>query len=507
MRRFLSRPFVLILAVMPMLAACAAGEPAEDDVPTVIGTPEYSTTSAQARAAMLRAEDRWDVADDRGAHALALEAISIDPLWGYAYLMASWTSPTFEDRRAHLRRAIENSAGASAEERLLMQIAQRDFDGDREGALATVQELVALDETNPRSHVSLGWALYERNRDEEARAAFRRAIELAPDFAVAHWSLAFNMVTEAPTDIAGAEPHVQRFLELRPEEPGGYDLLGDLRRAEGRLAEARDAYTRQAELDTSKALPYGQRGHTNTFMGDYAAARADFARARDKGADNEPAFYARFLAYTHVFEDEWAVAMDSLQNLLDQIDDMDLASPDEQRMGTLLDILFLAGEDGDVATARAAGEQLFPLERAQAQATGTAEAIARSEAWIAFLEGHIAYVDGDDAAALEKAREAMRHVADIRDPRRNEAAHLIMGLVALRQGRGAEAVTHLEQGNLDNPYVEYNYARALEAAGRTEDAMRVYNEVANFNFNNLVVGIVKPAAQRRVAQGTVAAGG
>lgn len=507
MRRLFPRSLAVLLLAVPLFVGCAAGEPEAEDVPTVIGAPQYSTTSAQARAAILRAEDRFDLGDNRGAYRHALDAISIDPLWGYAYLLANWTAPTFEDRRAHLRRAIENSSGASDEERLLIEATQRDFDGDREGALTTLRQLIALDESNPRGHLNYGWAMFERNRDEEARAAFRRAIELAPDFASAHWSLAFNLVTEAPTDFAAAEPHVQRLLELKPSEPGSYDMLGDLRRGQGRLAEARDAYTRQAELDTTRALPYGQRGHTNTFLGDYAAARSDFARARDKGEDNEPSFYTRYLAYTYVFEGRSDVAMDSLQSLLANIDGMQLASRDDERANTLIDVIVLAGHRGDAATARAAGDQVWPIWRARAEATGTPEARAQTESDVAFWQGWIEFVAGNDAAALEKAREAMRLVADLRDPRKNESAHAIMGWVALRQGRADEAVAHFEQSNMDQPYVEYHYAKALEAAGRMEDAMRVYREVADFRFNSLTVAIVKPLAQARIAQAGAARGG
>lgn len=493
-------PAVLALALVIPMLGCAAGEPEADEVPTVIGAWEYSTTSAAVRAEILKAEYRWEMRDQQGAHDHAKAAIALDPLYGYAYLLAAVTAPGFEDLRANLRRAIENSAGASPAERLLIESAQKSFDGDAEGELEAIRALVALDESNPRGHYVLGWMLYSRNRDLEARDAFRRAIELAPDFAAAHASLGYNYVIEQPVDFAAAEPHVQRALELVPEEPYAHDMLGDLRRAEGRLAEAREAYTRQAELDTTKALPYSQRGHVYTFMGDYAAARSDFARARDKGVGNEPAVWARYLAYTHVYQGQPEVALDSIQSSLAQFEGWNLSSIEGQRIAALQDIVVLALELDRLDLARTALAERSQIMRARAEQTGTAEFRAGTESTIAFWEGYLAARAGEHRTALAKADEAIRLVASQRDPRRNEYAHAVMGVVAQREGRHAEAVAHFEQSDHDNPWVEYELALALEGAGRTDEAMALFRRIADFRFNNLVVALVKPLAQARVAQ-------
>ena len=489
----------LTLLVPPLLAGCAAGEPEADQVPEVIGAFPYSTTSAEVRAEILRAEHRFDMFDNQGAYRHAQKAIALDPLYGYAYYLAAVAAPGPEDYRANLRRAIENSGGASEEERLLIEAEQKKFDGDAEGQRQALEALVALDPENPRAHAVMGFYLYGQNRDIDSRASFRRALELAPDFAAAHLALAQSLVQEAPNDFEAAETHVARLQELVPHEPSSQDALGDLRRAQGRLAEARDAYTRQAELDTAKALPFGQRGHVNTFLGDYQAARADYARARDKGTRNEPAFYARYIAYTHVFAGEPDVALDSLRSALPQLEAWNVSSLTDQRIATVSDIQFLAMEMGRFDVAREALAQGIPLRRQQAEETGSAEFTARMEHNIALWEGYLAFYEGDDATALARADEAVRLVAGQSDPRRNEYAHTLMGLVALRQGRTAEAVRHLEQGNLDDPWTEYQYALALEAAGRAEEAMERFRSIADFRFNNLSVALVQPAAQRKVA--------
>ena len=500
MRRFPRVSAALALGLLPVVSGCAAGEPEAAEVPDVIDAFEYSTTSAQARAEVLRAEDRWDNDATRAAYAHAQAAIALDPMWGYAYLLASQTAPGFEDGRAHLRRAIENSGGATPAERLLIEAAQRGFDGDADGELESIDALVALDETNARAHVVRGWAYVGRDRDAEARTEFRRAIELEPDMEVGYWALVFNLITEQPVDFAGAEAPMARLLELEGDEAGVHDLYGDLLRARGDLAEARDEYTRSFELDSTRAVALQQRGHVNTFLGDYESARADYAAARDAGVDNEPASFARYLAYTHIYAGEHRIALDSLQSIMGQLEGWGVASVQGQSIATLQEIIPLASWIGDMDAARAALARVTPIMRARAAETGTPEFAAQTDGNIAFWSGFVAAHAGEYDAALEFARQAMTAVENQRNPRRNEGAHGLMGFVALRQGDYAEAVSHFEQSSRDNHWIRYQHALALEGAGRNAEALDIFRTLAEVRFNNLGVALVKGPSAQKVAE-------
>ena len=48
---------------------------------------------------------------------------------------------------------------------------------------------------------------------------------------------------------------MEKVVELAPNEPNSYDLLGDAYRAQNNLTGARDAYTRAHKLDPDEALP------------------------------------------------------------------------------------------------------------------------------------------------------------------------------------------------------------------------------------------------------------
>lgn len=62
--------------------------------------------------------------------------------------------------------------------------------GDAAAALPLFAQAIAIDAANPTLHFNHGTALRVLGQVDEARVQFERAIELAPDFAKAHWAIA-----------------------------------------------------------------------------------------------------------------------------------------------------------------------------------------------------------------------------------------------------------------------------------------------------------------------------
>ena len=74
-----------------------------------------------------------------------------------------------------------------------------------------------------------------------------------------------------------------------------------------------------------------------------------------------------------------------------------------------------------------------------------------------------------------------------------------MGLIDLADGNTEGAVAHLEHANDQNVLVKYELAEAYEAAGNDEMAMKLYDEVAHFNFNGIGTAICRGMAKEKVA--------
>lgn len=70
-------------------------------------------------------------------------------------------------------------------------------------------------------------------------------------------------------------------------------------------------------------------------------------------------------------------------------------------------------------------------------------------------------------------------------------------MIELEQGNHEEAIAHLSEANLNNVFVTYLMAVAQEGAGNTEEATRLFTQVANNNFNSVGYALVRRDAMEK----------
>ena len=101
----------------------------------------------------------------------------------------------------------------------------------------------------------LGWVLGEQRQLDEAIAAFRRAIELKPDHAEAHYLLG-NYLDDAGRPVE-AEAAYRKAVALRPDHAESHCNLGMALWRQGKLALALLSLERGHELGSRrKDWPY-----------------------------------------------------------------------------------------------------------------------------------------------------------------------------------------------------------------------------------------------------------
>ncbi len=140
-----------------------------------------------------------------------------------------------------------------------------------------------------------GVLLTEAHRYDEAFAAFNRALELEPDFVLAHWYLADAYLMTGKGDLAIAES--RRTIEFGL--PFGQSLLAESYAAAGRKAEA------MAPL--KEAIEQSKRSHSGAYyiaLAFYALGEKDqtFSWLEESYKEHEPAL---------VFLNAWAFPNDS----------------------------------------------------------------------------------------------------------------------------------------------------------------------------------------------------
>lgn len=485
--------------VVGLLAGCAPGEETMAfSAPP--GEIPFDSESEDARRHFVAGQEAMDVGRFFEAREHFEAAVETDPTFAYAYLNAAGSAASLADYKTHLDAAAARAEEADEGVRILIEIGQRGLDNDVEGQLALAEELVAKYPQSPRAWLTLAGIQASLNRNEEARASAGEALEVDPDFAPAYDALRNSYLFNEPKDLAKAEENARKVVELLPEESNAHENLGDVLRAQGRLEEARAAYSTAAELDPADAVPVLKLGHIDSFLGDYEQARAEYDQAIERAREGESATFPNYRAFTWVHEGQPRVAVEELGKVLAAIDGLGLP-PDQARgtkIFTLTNQVQIAIHHGMYDVAERALTERARLMMEGAEVVGTPEFRRGQEANVTFWRGVLAANRGDFAAAQQAIEEFSRLVEPDRNPRKMEPAHYLMGLVALKQGNPQEAVPHLRQADPGNMYVKYQLAVALEQAGETEEARRVFQEVANFNFNSVDFALVRKDAMQRL---------
>jgi tetratricopeptide (TPR) repeat protein len=456
-----------------------------------------TTASSAAREHAAQGQRALDMGHPIDANAQFREAVTADSTFAFGYLGIANSSNSLDEFRTNLTRASTLSSKASRAEQLQIEIVEKTFNADLEGAFKLAQELVRTAPKNPRSYVALATVQTQLGKEAESRASLERAIAVASDFVPAYLQLGNSYLLNAPRDLTKAEATIRKAVELEPAEYIVYDFLGDVYRATGKLTEARDAYTKAAELDPTNALELQQRGHVNAFLGNYDEARADYDAAIKLGKANEAANYGVYRALVSVYAGRPKDAIDELERLAAAIDTMQIPDHEDPKIFALAQEILIATHTGAFDAAQSAIERRSAVQRKEGSRAGTEEFRRTQEADIAFYEGLLAARKGDYATATAKAQESMRVAAANRNPRKDEPAHALLGIVALLQKHYDEALSHFAHANPNDIYVTYHRALALEGAGRTDEAKALFREVANYNFNTTGNALVRQDAVKR----------
>jgi Flp pilus assembly protein TadD len=497
---------VFAITSAALLAGCAASPPpssttrdlaALDAVTSsIIGHP-ITTTSADARMHFLAAQREQDLGRNFEALDHYSRAVTADSTFAFGYLGVANVSQSLAEFKTNLARAEKLASGASEAERIQIQIARRGFENDVSGQLALAQELVSKFPDSPRAYLVLAGVQAGLNRTAEARESYGRAIALAPSLLTAHTAVGITYLFNEPRDFSQALAHFQRAEALAPNEPSTHDFLGDAYRALNDMPAARREYTRGHELNPRDAGLLQQRGHVNSFAGDFAAARADYDSALSLGRGNEKGFFAPFRAYVSVYAGDPAGAIKELNQLVAQADGMGMPDPLAVKVNALTNVALIAIETKDFAAADAALQQRMPMMEQQSAQAASPGFTRNQDANNAYFRAWLNARKGDYGAAAREADRMAAIVAPDANPRKLEPLHQLKGFIAAYQGNAKEAAAQFAQGNLQDPFIKYNYAVALEGSGQAQQAKAFYKQLAIYNFNSLGYALIRRDAQQK----------
>jgi tetratricopeptide (TPR) repeat protein len=496
------RACVAAALVCPLLLAVGcAPPPSETDAETSAAAPaeEIPVTTASETARALYDEGQYllDVGRNVKANEKFRAAVAEDPAFVRAHFNQANAALSFKEFQECLDNAAEHLDAVSEGERMMVEINRTFLSNDPQKGVALGEQLVEEYPGSARAAIVLAGMQANQNDNTGARASFERALELEPGSAAALFGIANNYVFGEPKDPAKAEEYAREFLAAYPDEAKGYELLGDIKRGQGDLEGASEAYGQAGEADPTLYLAHHKSGHVNSFLGNIEQARAAYDQAIEMAAPQNRSGSAVFRSFTHIHAGDVAAAVDELEGVADQVEAM--GTPADQVKGAQVFALNSAAtaalHSGDLDRAADVVSRRNELQMSIAEDVGTDDARRLQEANCHMWDGLVAAYRGDAEGAAGHAEKIAALVESDENPRKMEPAHWVLGMSALQGGDYAQAVDHLRQADhANNMFIRYQLARAEQGAGNAEEAKRLFAEVASFNFNSVGFALVRKDA-------------
>jgi tetratricopeptide (TPR) repeat protein len=495
-----SHVFAVFSAVILVLggAGCAPKEevatgPVADEIPV-------TTTSETARALYEEGEYLADVGRNVQAREKFMAAIAEDPAFVRAHFGQSTVAVSYKEFQTCLDTAEVNIENASEGERLMVEINRSFLTNDTDKGLQLAKQLVEAYPSSARAAIILGGMQSTTNDNVAARASYARALEIDPDAAGALVGIAFNYLFSEPRDFAKAEEYAQRMTAAYPNEAKGYELMGDINRAQNDLDAALEAYNQATDMDPTLAQAQLKKGHVNSFLGNFDDALAAYDAAITAATPENKAGFAPFRAFTYIHAGDIDTALDELEAVAENVEAM--GTPADQVKG--LQVFALTSE---AAAALHAGRfdraadcivRRNALQMEIAEEVGTDDAHRLQKANCRLWDGLLAAHTGDLETAVEHADKIAALVESDDNPRKMEPYHNVMGMAYLKQGDHERAAEHLRQANYENDmYIRYHLALAEEGIGNVEEARAFFADVASYNFNSVNFALLREEARER----------
>jgi len=290
------------------------------------------------------------------------------------------------------------------------------------------------------------------------------------------------------------------FLDLAkqfPEDRMVQMLLGQVYMNLGKLDDAKGAFERAIQLDGSTPRAYTFLGNVELLRGNYGKARQFFSSSRGKQVKGSDPFGPKYgLAYSYIYEGDIKSALKALEAYQQDY----AASPQQQNFPAVFIWNSIArlhleyGKPEDAIKAYEKGYQTIPssnLDDVQKRTWlgrlhhGTARALSkmgkREEAW-------------KEAELIKKMIEEGGKDGEQFWP----SYHYLVGYLKLEAGDYQQAIEHLKQTDLTDPFHKLLLARAYEKVNDQANAQKLYKEITEFNQLTLERALAFPEAKKRM---------
>jgi len=497
---------VIVSTILLTIFSCTTST----DVPLPI-----TTTSEDALELYNKAWYSWGNHDAIKQSEYMKMALEIDPDFILANLYVLENDPN--KRKQFRDRAIQNKNNGSNAEKLLVEM----FIAGREGRTNEQINLgITLVEKYPNSskaYVDLGDA-YNVARDFNSAAQnYKKATDINPENVNAWWRLCsqhINVYTNqillpaSKQDKKLGIKYIDKMISLRPEAAVGYQIRGNIDRANSDFESAKkwyaDALEKRRATGRAASGLLGVIAHNLVFNGEFDSAQEYYNLGISEGQTaNNKYSVAIFQIQSYLFNDDYSGAIkvaNQISNDLEAYGFSPVQIYQNKAQIELRKFLAYAHNQKKEEAYESLMMRKYYAEKALAKME-VDEVIQRNfdsnnaqyQAWY-----HILFGEYNEAETQLNTLYSI--VSKIQSPTALDDYSAMMGMVRLFQGDSAGSLSYFNENIDTENYQYYSYfkALALKSAGKDILARDIFNKIANYNFNGLGASLVRSLAKKQL---------
>jgi tetratricopeptide (TPR) repeat protein len=467
--------FAAILALSAVWTACNNANPGAGSSTAASNSKVPITTKSEdARKEFLQGRDLSEklLAQESLQH--FDKALALDPDFAFAELARANNSPTAKEFFEHLNKAVALADKASDGEKLFILANQAGANGDVAKQKDNLDKLVAAYPDDERAQFVLGNYYFGQQGYGPAIEHYKKATELAPNYSAAYNILGYSYRQQG--DYADAEQAFKKYVELIPNDPNPYDSYAELLLKLGRFDESITQYRKALSIDPHFVPSHFGISADLTYMGKPQEAEAELEKmvdqARNDGELRTALFGLAVVAADSGKLDKALQQMDKEYAVAEKKNDAAAMAADLQAKGNILAEM----QKYDLAN------QQFDRSLKIVEDSNLSQEIKDNATLLHhFNLTALAIGKKDYAAAKTHAQEFQQGAEASKNPAQVKLAHELAGRIALAQKDYDNAITELEQSNLQDPRNLYRLGQAYDGKGDHAKAGEFYTKAANFN--------------------------
>jgi Tfp pilus assembly protein PilF len=468
-----------VLVVTFFLSSCSTKE---KEMPITTSSEEAKQLFIQGR------EDLFNAEIEKAAK-LFEDAIKKDSTFALAYLLRAFSGGGSEVLKSNLEKAVSLSDKVTEGEQILIKANKAsNLDNDQKLGREYLRQLVTMFPEDKLAHFSYAVSFFNQGENDSAIVHLKKAIEIDAEYAPLHNILGYAYMNQNKND--EAEKEFKEYIHLAPERPNPYDSYGEFLLKVGRYDESITNYAKSNEIDPSFTNAFLAIGDNYTFKGDYVKAREYYQKYFDQAKTIDGKMDSKFReALSFIYEDKIKDAIAIIKVGADSAKKQNLTSYLTDAYSSLQYIFCELGNPKEGVTY--GKKAIETVEKSNLSEKDKESKLYNLTAYLAF--SHV--YNNDTKKAMVELEKYKAMAMKKQDDKMYDYYHGL-GLVNFKEKKYQQAIENFKKGIPDEPNNLYYLAQAYLMSGNKEEANKIFNQLKNWNQNDLSYAIVRNKMSR-----------